>query len=86
MIHSFLHVFGLCNYKFENLIVLSRAKSRHIHYDHAYEIYTTSMVAASPYGGSRPLCGGVTRLEDNVRDLFSRHGWQHNLRIGPPPT
>jgi hypothetical protein len=25
-----------------------------------------------------------TRLEDTVRHLFSRHGWQHNLRIGPP--
>jgi hypothetical protein len=25
-----------------------------------------------------------TRLEDTARDLFSRHGWQHNLRIGPP--
>jgi hypothetical protein len=27
-----------------------------------------------------------TRLVDTARDLFSRHGWQHNLRIGPPPA
>jgi hypothetical protein len=27
-----------------------------------------------------------TRLEDTARDLYSRYGWQHNLRIGPPPT
>ena len=26
-----------------------------------------------------------TRLEDTARDFLSRHGWQHNLRIGPPP-
>jgi hypothetical protein len=26
-----------------------------------------------------------TRLEDTVRRLFSQHGLQHNLRIGPPP-
>jgi hypothetical protein len=25
-----------------------------------------------------------TRLEDMAMDLFSRHGWQHNLRIGHP--
>jgi hypothetical protein len=25
-----------------------------------------------------------TRLEDTARHLFSQHGWQHNLRIGPP--
>jgi hypothetical protein len=25
-----------------------------------------------------------TCLEDTTRDLFSRHGWQHNLRIDPP--
>jgi hypothetical protein len=27
-----------------------------------------------------------TRLEDTARHLFSLHGWQHNLRIGPPPS
>jgi hypothetical protein len=27
-----------------------------------------------------------TRLEDTARDLFSWHGWQHNLWIGPPPA
>jgi hypothetical protein len=27
-----------------------------------------------------------TRLVDTARDLFSCHGWQHNLRIGPPPA
>jgi hypothetical protein len=27
-----------------------------------------------------------TRLEDTARYLFSRHGWQHNLRIGHPPS
>jgi hypothetical protein len=26
-----------------------------------------------------------TRLEDTARHLFSQHGWQHNLRIRPPP-
>jgi hypothetical protein len=26
-----------------------------------------------------------TRMEDTVRHLFSHHGWQHNLRIRPPP-
>jgi hypothetical protein len=25
-----------------------------------------------------------THLEDTAGDLFSRHGWQRNLRIGPP--
>jgi hypothetical protein len=25
-----------------------------------------------------------TRLENTARDTFSLHGWQHNLRIGPP--
>ena len=25
-----------------------------------------------------------TRLEDTARDFLSQHGWQHNLRIGPP--
>jgi hypothetical protein len=24
------------------------------------------------------------RLENTARDTFSRHRWQHNLRIGPP--
>ena len=27
----------------------------------------------------------ASRLEAAVRELYSRHGWQHNLRIGPPP-
>jgi hypothetical protein len=27
-----------------------------------------------------------TRLEDTARHIFSLHGWQHNLRIGPPPA
>jgi hypothetical protein len=27
-----------------------------------------------------------TRLEDTMRDLFSHHGWQHNLRIGSAPA
>ena len=26
-----------------------------------------------------------TRLETAARDFLSLHGWQHNLRIGPPP-
>jgi hypothetical protein len=26
------------------------------------------------------------RLETLARDTFSRHGWQHNLRIEPPPS
>ena len=26
-----------------------------------------------------------SRLEDTARDFLSLHGWQHNLRIGPPP-
>jgi hypothetical protein len=26
------------------------------------------------------------RLEDTARHLFSQHGWQHNLRIGSPPS
>jgi hypothetical protein len=26
------------------------------------------------------------RLEDTARFLFSHYGWQHNLRIGPPPS
>ena len=25
-----------------------------------------------------------TRLENTARDFLSQHGWQHNLRIGPP--
>ena len=25
-----------------------------------------------------------TKLEDTARDFLSQHGWQHNLRIGPP--
>lgn len=25
-----------------------------------------------------------TRLEDTASDIFIQHGWQHNLRIGPP--
>jgi hypothetical protein len=25
-----------------------------------------------------------TRMEDTARYLFSQHGWQYNLRIGPP--
>jgi hypothetical protein len=27
-----------------------------------------------------------TRLEATARDIFSLHGWQHNLRIEPPPS
>jgi hypothetical protein len=27
-----------------------------------------------------------TRLEATARDIFSPHGWPHNLRIGPPPA
>lgn len=27
-----------------------------------------------------------TRLEDTAGNTFSLHGWQHNLRIEPPPT
>jgi hypothetical protein len=27
-----------------------------------------------------------TRLEHTARHLFSQHGWQHNLRIGPPSS
>ena len=27
-----------------------------------------------------------TRLKNTARDTFSLHGWQHNLRIGPPPS
>jgi hypothetical protein len=30
--------------------------------------------------------GLCTRLEDTARHLFSQHGWQHNLRIGPPDS
>ena len=26
-----------------------------------------------------------TRLEDTAMDTFTQHGWQHDLRIGPPP-
>ena len=26
-----------------------------------------------------------TRLEAAVRDTFTQHGWQHDLRIGLPP-
>ena len=26
-----------------------------------------------------------TSLEGTARDFLSQHGWQHNLRIGPPP-
>jgi hypothetical protein len=26
---------------------------------------------------------GSTWLEDTERDIFSQHGWQHDLRIGP---
>ena len=25
-----------------------------------------------------------TRLEATARDTFTQHGWQHDLRIGPP--
>ena len=25
-----------------------------------------------------------TRLEDTARDFFTQHGWQRDLRIGPP--
>jgi hypothetical protein len=27
-----------------------------------------------------------TRLKDTARDIFSLHEWQHNLRIGHPPS
>jgi hypothetical protein len=27
-----------------------------------------------------------TRLKDTARDTFSLHEWQHNLRIGSPPS
>ena len=27
-----------------------------------------------------------TRLEASARDIFTQRGWQHNLRIGPPPS
>jgi hypothetical protein len=27
-----------------------------------------------------------TRLEATARDIFSPHGWPHNLRIGPAPV
>ena len=34
----------------------------------------------------RDLFTGVcTSLEGTARDFLSQHGWQHNLRIGPPP-
>ena len=26
------------------------------------------------------------RLEASARDFYSHHGWQHNLRIGPPSS
>lgn len=29
----------------------------------------------------REVC---THLENTARDTFTRHGWQHDLRIGPP--
>ena len=27
-----------------------------------------------------------TRLEQVAKEVFSQHGWQHNLRIDPPPS
>ena len=34
----------------------------------------------------QPLFKAVCmRLERVVRKVFTKHGWQHNLRIGPPP-
>ena len=26
-----------------------------------------------------------TRMKDTVKDTFIQHGWQDDLRIGPPP-
>lgn len=48
-------------------------------------LYAPFMVVSTSCGVSRPIYEGVYKLEDTVRDFFTRHGWQHNLRIGPPP-
>jgi hypothetical protein len=47
---------------------------------------STFMVTAAAGGEPRPLYEDLYTIGGHDEDTFSLRGWQHNLRIGPPPS